>query len=73
MRLAAIIKLIPESDTHKRAAGVLAKDKTNAEDEWLKLALQAAVQKTNVIGYERAPNLFAGTSFENINGKLPAG
>ena len=44
MRLAAIVKLaqFPESDTHMRAAGVLAKDKTNAEDEWLKLALQAA-------------------------------
>ena len=76
VRLAAIVKLaqFPDSDTHKRAAGVLAKDKTNAEDEWLKLALQAAgAEETNVIGYERGPNLFANASFENNNGKLPAG
>ena len=76
VRLAAIVKLarFPESATHKRAAGVLAKDKTNAEDEWLKLALQAAgAEETNIIGYERGPNLLANASFEANNGKLPNG
>ena len=76
VRLAAIVKLaqFPESDTHKRAAGVLANDKMNAEDEWLKLALQAAgAAETNIIGYERGPNLLSNSSFETNDGKLPIG
>ncbi len=67
VRLAAMVKLAQfnESDTHKRAAGVLATDKVNAEDEWLKLALQAAgAEQTNIVGYERGPNLLQNASFE---------
>ena len=74
VRLAAIVKLakFPESKTHKRAAGVLSKDKTNAEDEWLKLALQATgAEQTNIVGYERGPNLLKNSSFESNDGTLP--
>jgi putative membrane-bound dehydrogenase-like protein len=76
VRLAAFIKLaqFPKSKTHQRAASILARDKTNAEDEWLKLALSAAgANQTDIIGYERGPNLLANASFEKAEGNLPAG
>ena len=75
VRLAAFVKLaqFPESKTHQRAASVLSQDKTNAEDEWLKLALSAAgADQTNIVGYERGPNLLANASFEKVEGTLPA-
>ena len=75
VRLAAFVKLaqFPKSKTHQRAASVLARDKTNAEDEWLKLALSAAgADETDIIGYERGPNLLANASFEKAEGNLPA-
>ena len=75
VRLAAFVKLaqFPKSKTHQRAASVLARDKTNAEDEWLKLALSAAgADQTDIIGYERGPNLLANASFEKAEGNLPA-
>jgi mono/diheme cytochrome c family protein len=51
----------------------LSQDKTNAEDEWLKLALSAAgADQTDIIGYERGPNLLANASFEKAEGNLPA-
>ena len=75
VRLAAFVKLaqFPESKTHQRAATVLSQDKTNAEDEWLKLALSAAgADQTNIVGYERGPNLLVNASFEKAEGTLPA-
>jgi len=74
VRLAAFVKLaqFPESKTHQRAASVLSQDKINAEDEWLKLALSAAgANQTDIVGYERGPNLLANASFENAEGTLP--
>ena len=75
VRLAAFVKLaqFPESKTHQRAASVLSQDKINAEDEWLKLALSAAcANQTDIVGYERGPNLLANASFENAENTLPA-
>jgi len=75
VRLAAFVKLaqFPESKTHQRAATVLSQDKTNAEDEWLKLALSAAgADQSAIVGYERGSNLLANASFEKAAGNLPA-
>ena len=74
VRLAAFIKLaqFPKSKTHQRAASILARDKTNAEDEWLKLALSSAgADQTNIVGYERGPNLLANASFEKPRATFP--
>ena len=75
VRLAAFVKLaqFPKSKTHQRAASILAQDKTNAGDEWLKLALSAAgAGQTDIVGHERGPNLLTNASFEKADGNLPA-
>ncbi|MFQ3168916.1 MAG: putative membrane-bound dehydrogenase-like protein [Limisphaerales bacterium] len=75
VRLAAFVKLaqFPKSKTHQRAASILAQDKTNAGDEWLKLALSAAgADQTDIVGHERGPNLLTNASFEKADGNLPA-
>tara|TARA_Y100001968_G_C19442240_1_gene763210 strand:+ start:480 stop:3932 length:3453 start_codon:yes stop_codon:yes gene_type:complete len=74
VRLNAIVKLAQFEDAiiHKRAAEILAEDKINTEDEWLKLALKAAgAIRENIIGYKKGPNLLPNASFESQEDKYP--
>ena len=68
VRLAAFIALARQEDretTSKTAAKLLTRPE-NAEDEWLRNALQATgATAYNIIGYQQGPNLLKNASFED--------
>ena len=75
VRREAFVKLasLPDSEARARTASLLLKQKENAEDEWLSLALQACGGRaTTLAGFRPGPNLIKNGSFDIDDSGLPA-
>ncbi len=76
VRREAVIQLakLPDSKARARTASLLLKQKENAEDEWISLALRACGGSVGTLaGFKAGPNLIENASFEKAEGGLPDG